>query len=55
MRVRVPPSAHMKQIIFVTGNQMKVRHANEAVRDFGYEFVAKKLEIIEPLEEEFVK
>lgn len=42
----------MKQIIFVTGNQMKVRHANEAVRDFGYAFIAKKLEIIEPREEE---
>lgn len=40
----------MKTITFVTGNQMKVRHANEAVKDFDYEFIAQELSIIEPRE-----
>jgi len=41
----------VKKIIFVTGNENKVRHANEAVKKYGLVFVAKKLDIIEPREE----
>lgn len=42
----------LKKIIFVTGNEMKVRHANEAMEKFGYEFISQKLDIIEPKEED---
>lgn len=43
----------MKKIItFVTGNQTKILHANEAIQKFGYETVGKKLNIIEPREED---
>jgi non-canonical purine NTP pyrophosphatase (RdgB/HAM1 family) len=42
----------IKKIIFVTGNEMKVRHANTAVEEFGYTFVPQKLDIIEPREED---
>jgi len=41
-----------KQIIFVTGNEMKVRHANEALIGTDFEFVAQKLDIIEPRAED---
>lgn len=42
----------VKKIIFVTGNEMKVRHANTALGKFGYTFVSQKLNIIEPREED---
>ena len=42
----------VKKIIFVTGNEMKVRHANAALEKFGYTFIPKKLDIIEPKEED---
>jgi len=42
----------MKQIIFVTGNQLKVLYANTVLNQFGFEVIGKKLEIIEPREEE---
>jgi len=41
-----------KIITFVTGNQTKILHANEAIQKFGYETVGKKLDIIEPREED---
>ena len=41
-----------KQIIFVTGNEMKVRHANEALVGTDFELVAQKLDIIEPRAED---
>lgn len=41
-----------KKIIFVTSNQTKILHANEAIQKFGYEIVGKKLDIIEPREED---
>ena len=41
-----------KQIIFVTGNEMKVRHANEAIVGTDFELVAQKLDIIEPRAED---
>ena len=41
-----------KQIIFVTGNEMKVRHANEALTGTNFELVAQKLDIIEPRAED---
>lgn len=41
-----------KQIIFVTGNEMKVRHANEALAGTDFELVAQKLDIIEPRAED---
>ena len=41
-----------KKIIFVTGNEMKVRHANAAVEKFGLIFNSHKLDIIEPREED---
>lgn len=41
-----------KTIIFVTGNEMKVRHANTAIEGSGYIFVQQKLDLIEPREEE---
>lgn len=40
-----------KKIIFVTGNQAKVLHANKAMQDFGYETVGFKLNISESREE----
>ncbi len=42
----------MKQIIFVTGNGMKVRHANEALVGTDFELIAQKLDIIEPRAED---
>lgn len=42
----------VKKIIFVTSNEMKVRHANTALERFGYTFVSQKLDIIEPREED---
>jgi len=42
----------MKQIVFVTGNQLKILHANEVLNKFGYEVVQKKAELIEPREED---
>ena len=42
----------IKKITFVTGNEMKVRHANAAVEEFGIIFVSQKLKIIEPREED---
>lgn len=41
----------VKKIIFVTGNEIKVRHANMAVEKFGLMFVPHKLDIIELREE----
>ena len=41
-----------KQIIFVTGNEMKVRHANEALVGTDFELFAQKLDIIEPRAED---
>lgn len=40
-----------RKIIFVTGNEIKVRHANMAVEKFGLMFIPHKLDIIEPREE----
>lgn len=40
-----------KIITFVTGNQTKILHANEAIQKLGYETVGKRLDIIEPREE----
>ena len=42
----------IKNITFVTGNQMKVSHANTAIEGFNYIFVSQKLAIIESREEE---
>lgn len=42
----------VREIIFVTGNETKLKHANEAVDGLGYKFVAQKLDIIEAREEE---
>lgn len=42
----------VKEITFVTGNLTKVLHANEVLEKFGYTAVAKKLDIIEPREED---
>ena len=42
----------LKTITFVTGNKIKVRHANKAVEGTGYRFIPKGLDIIEPREEE---
>lgn len=42
----------MKQIIFVTGNQTKVLHANEVLEKHGYQAVSQKMDLIEPREEE---
>lgn len=36
----------------MTGNEMKVRHANAALGKFGYTFIPKRLDIIEPKEED---
>lgn len=41
-----------KQIIFVTGSEMKVRHANEALVGTGFKLTAQKLDIIEPRAED---
>ncbi|MDP2684046.1 MAG: non-canonical purine NTP pyrophosphatase [bacterium] len=41
-----------KQIIFVTGNEMKVRHANEALVGTDFELIAQKVDIIEPRAED---
>ena len=41
----------IKKITFVTGNEMKVRHANTAVKEFGIMFVSQKLDIIESRQE----
>ena len=41
-----------KQIIFVTGNETKVRHANEALTGTGFELISQKLDIIEPRAED---
>lgn len=41
-----------KEIIFVTGNPLKIRHAAAAVAKFGYTIIPRKLDIIEPREEE---
>ena len=41
-----------KIITFVTGNTTKILHANEAMEKFGYGVVGKKLDIIEPREED---
>lgn len=40
-----------KIITFVTGNKTKILHANEAIQKFGYVTVGKRLDIIEPREE----
>lgn len=45
----------MQQIIFVTGNEMKVRHANEALVGTDFELVAQKLDIIENQERKIQK
>jgi len=42
----------LRKIIFVTGNKMKVTHANEILNEFGFEAVGKKMDIIEPREED---
>jgi XTP/dITP diphosphohydrolase len=42
----------INEIIFVTGNESKVRHANEAVANLGFIFKGKRLDIIEPRDEE---
>jgi len=41
-----------KNIIFVTGNPVKILHANTALKNLGFSVVGQKLEIIEPREEE---
>lgn len=41
-----------ENIIFVTGNPVKILHANIALKDLGFSVVGQKLEIIEPREEE---
>jgi XTP/dITP diphosphohydrolase len=41
-----------KKIIFVTGNPVKILHANTALKNLGFSVVGQKLEIIEPREEE---
>lgn len=40
----------MKTIIFVTGNQVKIRHAQEALNQHELKVVQQKLELIEPRE-----
>jgi XTP/dITP diphosphohydrolase len=42
----------MQQIIFVTGNQMKVRQANEALLGTDIEVIGQKLDIVEPRAED---
>ncbi len=42
----------MKTITFVTGNDTKVRHAREAMKGFEIELVGRRLDIIEPREED---
>ncbi len=42
----------MKQITFATTNPTKIRHGNEVLNKFGMEFVGKKLDIIEPRDED---
>ncbi|KKT39973.1 hypothetical protein A3K29_03680 [Candidatus Collierbacteria bacterium RIFOXYB2_FULL_46_14] len=42
----------MKTITFVTGNETKLRHAREAMRGFDVDIVGKKLDILEPREED---
>lgn len=37
----------MKLINFVTGNKMKIRHAQEALKGLGVEIVGKKLDLVE--------
>ena len=44
-----------KEITFVTGNPTKVLHANEVLRNFGYTAVARKVDFIEPREEDPAK
>lgn len=41
-----------KNIIFVTGNPVKILHANTALKGLGFKVVGQRLEIIEPREEE---
>lgn len=41
----------MKTIIFATGNQTKILHARESVKGLGIEIVGKKLDLIEPRED----
>jgi len=41
-----------KIITFVTGNDTKVKIANEALKEFGYSVIAERANIIEPREEE---
>jgi XTP/dITP diphosphohydrolase len=42
----------VKKIVFVTGNKLKILHANEVLSIFGYEVRQKKVEMIEPREED---
>jgi len=42
----------VQKIYFITGNQTKVLHAKVALEGLGVEVVSKKLDIIEPREEE---
>ncbi len=41
----------MKTIYFVTGNKTKILHANEALNKLGYSVVSRKIDILEPREE----
>ena len=41
-----------KNIIFVTGNPLKILHANTALKGLGFSVVGQKLDIIESREEE---
>ena len=42
----------IKNIIFVTGNPLKILHANTALKERGFSVVGQKLDIIEPKEED---
>ena len=44
-----------KEITFVTGNPTKVLHANVVLQNFGYRAIAKKVDFIEPREEDPAK
>lgn len=41
-----------KNIIFVTGNPVKILHANTALKKLGFRVIGQKLDIIEPREED---
>lgn len=43
--------AKVKIIVFVTGNETKILHANKVLNKYGYEAVGKKLDLTEPREE----